>query len=74
MLTGMKFAICSWKLFVPDQDTGPLLVGVCVAPDFGGSKSGLTDALLAVVEDWTRTEGDQLTLNVHEENFRARGA
>ena len=74
MLTGVKFAICSWKLFVPDQDTGPLLVGVCVAPDFGGSKSGLTDALLAVVEDWTRTEGDQLTLNVHEENFRARKA
>ena len=60
--------------FVPDHDTGPPLVGVYVAPDFRGSKSGLTDALLAVVEDWARTEGDQLTLHVHEENSRARKA
>lgn len=60
--------------FVPDQNTGPLLVGVYVAPDFRGSKLGLTDALLAAVEDWARTEGDQLTLHVHEENSRARKA
>jgi GNAT superfamily N-acetyltransferase len=60
--------------FVPDQDTGPRLVGVNVAPDFRGSKSGLTDALLAAVEDWARTEGHQLTLHVHEENSRARKA
>ena len=59
---------------VVDQDTGPLLVGVCVAPDFRGSKSGLTDALLAAVEDWARTAGDQLTLHLHEENSRARKA
>ena len=58
--------------FVPDHDTGPLLVGVYVAPDFRGSKLGLTDALLAAVEEWARTEGDQLTLHVHEENSRAR--
>ncbi len=55
----------------PDHDTGPLLVGVNVAPDFPASESGLTDALLAAIDDWARTERDQSTLHVHEENSRA---
>jgi GNAT superfamily N-acetyltransferase len=60
--------------FVPHPDTGPLLVGVYVAPDFRGREAGLLDALLLAVEDWARTEGDQLTLHVHEDNARARKA
>lgn len=58
--------------FVPDS--GPLLVGVYVAPDFRGRDRGVTDALLATIEDWARTEGDRLTLHVHEDNARARRA
>ena len=60
--------------FVPDPDTGPLLVGVYVAPEFRGSQMGLTDALLATVEEWARTESSRLTLHVHEDNARARKA
>lgn len=60
--------------FVPDPSTGPLLVGVYVAPDFRGSKVGVTDALLTAVENWARTESDRLTLHVHEDNARARKA
>jgi RimJ/RimL family protein N-acetyltransferase len=54
--------------FVPDPGTGPLLVGVYVAPEFRGSQSGVTDALLATVESI------RLTLHVHEDNTRARKA
>jgi GNAT superfamily N-acetyltransferase len=60
--------------FVPDPDTGPLLVGVYVASDFRGSLHGLTDALLATIEEWARTESSRLTLHVHEDNTRARKA
>jgi GNAT superfamily N-acetyltransferase len=60
--------------FVPDADIGPLLVGVYVAPDFRGRTVGLTDALLSEVERWARTQGDRLTLHVHEDNARARTA
>jgi GNAT superfamily N-acetyltransferase len=60
--------------FVPDADTGPLLVGVYVAPQFRGSALRITDALLASVEDWARTLGSELTLHVHEDNARARKA
>lgn len=60
--------------FVPDPDTGPLLVGVYVAPEFRGRQMGLTDALLSTVENWARTESSQLTLHVHEDNARARKA
>ncbi|WP_104082892.1 N-acetyltransferase [Cryobacterium sp. Y11] len=60
--------------FVPDPETGAILVGVYVAPDFRGIKMGLTDALLNTVEDWARKEGDQLTLQVHEDNIRAQKA
>ena len=60
--------------FVPDPDTGPILVGVYVSPDFRGSTVGLTDALLMSVESWARTESAQLTLHVHEDNIRASTA
>jgi len=58
--------------FVLDPQTGPLLVGVYVAPEWRGRQVGLTDALLATIEAWARTEGQQLTLHVHEENTRAQ--
>lgn len=58
--------------FVPDLNTGPLLVGVYVAPAFRGRQVGVTDALLATVEEWARTHGGTLTLHVHEDNTRAR--
>ncbi|MHA7305115.1 GNAT family N-acetyltransferase [Arthrobacter sp. TMN-49] len=58
--------------FVPDPDTDTLLVGVYVVPEFRGRRLGLTDALLATVEDWARTESSRLSLHVHEDNARAR--
>jgi GNAT superfamily N-acetyltransferase len=58
--------------FVPDAASGPLLVGVYVAPDVRGREVGLADAMLTTIEDWARTEGDRLTLHVHEDNARAR--
>lgn len=58
--------------YVPDSQTGPLLVGVYVAPEWRGRRAGVADALLGAVEDWARTEGRQLTLHVHEDNDRAR--
>lgn len=60
--------------FVPDAETGAILVGVYVSPDFRGTRIGVTDALLSAVENWARTECDQLTLHVHEDNMRARKA
>ena len=54
--------------------TGPMLVGVYVTPEFRGRQVGVTDALLAGIEDWARTESDRLTLHVHEDNARARAA
>ncbi|SEE86944.1 Ribosomal protein S18 acetylase RimI [Arthrobacter alpinus] len=58
--------------YVPDPITGPLLVGVYVAPAFRGRQVGLSDALLSAMEDWAGTENSRLTLHVHEENSRAR--
>lgn len=58
--------------FAPDPITGPLLVGVYVTPEWRGRQVGLTNALLATIEAWARTEGQQLTLHVHEENTRAQ--
>ena len=58
--------------YVPDSETGPLLVGVYVAPQWRGRHVGLTDALLTHIEEWARAEGSTLTLHVHEENLRAR--
>jgi len=57
-----------------DPTVGALLVGVYVAPDYRGRDAGVTDALLAAIEDWARTEGDRLTLHVHEQNTRAIAA
>ena len=58
--------------YVPDDAADPLLVGVYVAPGFRGSGPGITDALLAAVEQWARTRGDRLALHVHERNVVAR--
>lgn len=60
--------------YVPDEATGPLLVGVYVAPDYRGGAAGVTDALLPWIEDWARAEAGRLTLHVHEHNDRARAA
>ena len=54
-----------------DTPTTPMLVGVYVTPTHRGSMAGVTDALLDTVEEWARTEGDSLTLHVHEANPRA---
>jgi len=51
-----------------------VLVGVYVSPRFRGLASGVTDALLAAVEDWCRPRFATLTLHVHEQNPRARAA
>lgn len=59
---------------VPESADGPELVGVYVAPDHRGRDHGVTDALLATIEDWARTEGTRLTLHVHEDNARAQAA
>lgn len=52
----------------------PILVGVYVSPDFRGSRSGVTDALLDAVERWVRERASTLTLLVHEHNLRAQTA
>lgn len=58
--------------FVPNAETGPLLVGVYVTPTFRGRQLGLTDALLTEIEEWASTKSSRLTLHVHEDNVRAR--
>lgn len=60
--------------YVPDPGTGALLVGVYVSPQHRGREAGVFDRLLRTIEDWARTEGDTLTLHVHEDNARARAA
>ena len=60
--------------YIPDAASGPVLVGVYVAPDHRGGSAGVTDALLSRIEDWARNEADRLTLHVHEHNDRARAA
>lgn len=52
-------------------DGTPTLVAVYVAPDFRGTRSGVTDALLAGIERWAALHGDQLRLEVNELNTRA---
>ncbi|MHB1489337.1 putative acetyltransferase [mine drainage metagenome] len=51
--------------------TGPLLVGVYVAPGNRGRASGVADALLDAIEDWATEHGSTLSLHVHEDNARA---
>lgn len=58
--------------FVPDAATGPLLVGVYVAPGHRGRDAGVADALLDAVQDWAAEHGTTLRLHVHEDNVRAR--
>ncbi len=60
--------------YLPGPDTGPLLVGVYVAPEYRGPVCGVTDALLATIEGWARTHSNHLTLHVHEDNIRAQKA
>ncbi|MGR2752153.1 N-acetyltransferase family protein [Agromyces arachidis] len=57
--------------YVPDQATGPMLVGVYVAPDRRGDEAGVTLALLAEVERWAADRAETLRLEVHEANPRA---
>jgi len=56
--------------FVSEQ-RGPVLVGVYVDPAWRGREAGVADALLRTVEDWARTVGETLALDVHEDNPRA---
>ena len=58
--------------YIPDATSGPLLVGVYVAPDYRGDVAGVSRLLLDAVEDWARLYGDTLRLEVHEDNPRAR--
>ncbi|WP_353828522.1 GNAT family N-acetyltransferase [Agromyces sp. SYSU T0242] len=58
--------------YVPDAATGPMLVGVYVAPDRRGDAAGVTSALLAGIERWAADRAGTLTLEVHEDNARAR--
>jgi len=56
-----------------DQGGGaPFLVAVYVSPAWRGKKKGVTDFLLASVEDWARRFDTRLQLDVHEDNERAR--
>jgi ribosomal protein S18 acetylase RimI-like enzyme len=57
-----------------EDGADPWLVGVYVAPGARGSAAGVTDALLAPIEDWSRTRGSALLLEVNEENPRAIAA
>jgi len=58
--------------YIPDVTSGPLLVGVYVAPDYRGDAAGVSRRLLDAVEEWARLHGDTLRLEVHEDNPRAR--
>jgi GNAT superfamily N-acetyltransferase len=53
---------------------GPMLVGVYVSPAWRGRSAGVTDLLLEGVEEWARTQSDELYLHVHTENPRAIAA
>lgn len=58
----------------PDDGNRAVLVGVYVSPGYRGTESGVTDSLLAGIEEWAHRFGDTLLLHVHEENARARAA
>jgi len=58
--------------YIPDASTGPMLVGVYVAPDRRGDRAGVTRALLDEIERWASHHGTTLRLEVHEDNPRAR--
>ncbi|MFC4243791.1 GNAT family N-acetyltransferase [Gryllotalpicola reticulitermitis] len=50
----------------------PFLVAVFVSPTHRGRELGVTDRLLASIEDWARGYGNLIQLDVHEDNARAR--
>ena len=58
--------------YIPDAASGPLLVGVYVAPSHRGDAAGVSRLLLDAVEQWALGHGDTLRLEVHEDNPRAR--
>ncbi|WP_448002590.1 GNAT family N-acetyltransferase [Agromyces bauzanensis] len=58
--------------YIPDATSGPMLVGVYVAPDYRGERAGVSGLLLEAVERWALGHGDTLRLEVHEDNPRAR--
>jgi GNAT superfamily N-acetyltransferase len=58
----------------PEDGMRPMLVGVYVVPDLRGNDAGVTDALIARIEDWARGYGTELLLHVHADNVRARAA
>lgn len=60
--------------YVPTRTAGPTLVAVYVSPDHRGRSAGVTDLLLTAIEAWARQRGGTLTLEVHEQNGRARAA
>ncbi|GAA1779437.1 GNAT family N-acetyltransferase [Agromyces lapidis] len=57
--------------YIPDATSGPVLVGVYVAPDHRGEAADVSRRLLTAVEDWARGHGSTLRLEVHEANPRA---
>ncbi|UOQ90641.1 GNAT family N-acetyltransferase [Agromyces endophyticus] len=57
--------------YIPDAASGPLLVGVYVAPDHRGDAAGTSRRLLDAVEAWALGYGSTLRLEVHETNARA---
>jgi ribosomal protein S18 acetylase RimI-like enzyme len=59
---------------VPHGSSGAFLFGVYVAASHRGRAAGVTDALLAPIEEWAATRGSTLTLEVHEHNSRAIAA
>lgn len=57
--------------YIPDLQTGPLLVGVYVTPTLRGCGAGVADALLDAIETWAVDHGAMLRLHVHENDQRA---
>src|SRR4051795_7042371 len=64
----------SMTALVLEGSRDPWLVGVYVAPEARGTAAGVTDALLQPIEEWARTKGTALLLEVNEENPRAIAA
>lgn len=66
--------IGSMGTFIPKGTREPTVVAVYVTPGWRGDARGVTDALFAAVEDWSRERTDSITLEVHEDNARALAA
>ncbi|QQD77226.1 GNAT family N-acetyltransferase [Curtobacterium sp. YC1] len=64
--------VATMGAYVPDARTGPVLVGVYVAPSHRGRAAGVADALLDAVEAWAAERASSLRLHVHEDNQRAQ--